>query len=116
MGQGQVVEPAAVRHKLHDDNVTLEEYLYYAKIQRDQERAGLDPLQRGAIANGSELVSQETVGGEKYENGDEKSHQVVTASSSTTSIGNTQIAEDWENASRLARTASWGSMLVSTIS
>jgi hypothetical protein len=109
MGQGQVAEPAAIRHKLHDDSVTLEEYLYYAKIQRDQEKAGIDPIQRGQLTAHSDAGSQELVGGEKYELGDEKKNG-IDIGNNTTTIGDTQNAADWENASRMARTATWGSV------
>lgn len=46
MGEGQVTVPTIIRHKLHDPNVKFEEYLFYAKIQREQEARGLGPAER----------------------------------------------------------------------
>ena len=40
---------------MHDPNIRIEEYFYYAKIQRDQERCGLGPKEREELSNaGSE--------------------------------------------------------------
>ena len=108
MGEGQITVPTAIRRKLHDPNVKFEEYLYYAKIQREQEARGLDPADRARIAAGapeSELVSEndEKKSGEKAS--DETSPKNLVAA------GDPVISSDeWELASRAGRNASWAAV------
>lgn len=112
MGEGHVPVPAEIRHKLHDPNVTLEEYFHYAAIQRDQERQGLDPAQRAVIENGGQpgyighASDADKSSTEKVV--DEKT--VVGATPPTIEHGSIVSAQEWENASRAVRNASWGSM------
>jgi hypothetical protein len=114
MGEGHVPVPAEIRRKLHDPNVTIEEYFHYAAIQRDQERQGLDPAQRAVLENGGQATSIGQVSNidksstEKVV--DEKT--VAAASPPTIEHGSIVTAQEWENASRAVRNASWGSMYV----
>lgn len=104
MGEGQSPTPGVIRHKLHDPNVKIEEYFYYAKLQRAQEKQGLDPAERSRIAGGHDVSSagsEVAMGDEKT---DEKGPQLPR---STTNIVTPQ---EWENASRAARNATWPSM------
>jgi hypothetical protein len=109
MGEGHVIVPATVRHNLHDPNVTIEEYFHYAKIQRDQERQGIEPAQRGAIENGGQSNHLSS-------DGDKSSTEKVVDEKTITGIppkiqhGSIVTANEWENASRAVRNASWGSM------
>lgn len=119
MGDGQVAQPAAIRQRLHDPNIMIEEYLYYAKIQREQERRGLDPAQRTALqmaglvnSSGKSSSDGQPVEDEKREISDEKTPQ------SSNSIGHKIVhpsstvitPAEWENASRASRNATWGAM------
>lgn len=106
MGEGQVPLPGVIRNRLHDPNVMLEEYFYYAKIQRQQEKDGLGPTERAAIA-GHEHVSNESdtaVGGYEEKGENEKRPQLPRADTNLVS------ANEWETASRAARNATWPSM------
>lgn len=105
MGDGQVAVPAATRRKLHDPNIMFEEYLYYAKIQREQERRGLGPKEREELYNGGSEPEQISEVDEK--SGDEKTNptKVVVAGPSAE-----VTPAEWETASRAARNASWASM------
>lgn len=106
MGEGQVPVPGVIRRKLHDPNVKIEEYFYYAKIQRAQERQGLDPAERSRIANGHDVSS---TGSEIAVGSDEKSDEKTRPDLPHTAT-NIVTPSEWENASRAARNATWPSM------
>lgn len=105
MGAGQVDIPLPVRRRLHDESVMLEEYIYYAKIQREQEASGIDPIEREKLFYGRNHSNEDTtdnkIVGEKTA-GDEKTIDVSSSSAATPT--------EWEAASRAARNASWGSV------
>lgn len=42
-GIGEVGVATTVRRNMHDPNVPFEEYLYFAKVQREQEQNGFGP-------------------------------------------------------------------------
>lgn len=106
MGEGQVPVPGVVRHRLHDPNVKIEEYFYYAKIQRQQEKSGLDPVERSRIANGLDShTSSSDVAVGTDEKTDEKSRPELPRTAT-----NIVTPQEWENASRAARNATWPSM------
>jgi hypothetical protein len=107
MGEAQVVVPPAIHRKLHDPSIMLEEYLYYAAIQREQEKRGLGPEER-------ELYYQNLATGQPTEKGadvnaDEK---VVLADdkSPVNSISSAPTPAEWETASRAARNAKWSTV------
>ena len=104
MGQGQVTVPAVTRHKLHDPSVTFEEYLFYAKIQREQEARGLDPAQRGQMALGAPEPEQVSELDEKTSGEKTPPKQVGGGSDPVITPA------EWETASRAARNASWASV------
>lgn len=109
MGEGQVIPPAAIRHKLHDTNVQFEEYIYYAKIQREQEKNGIGPEEREKLRHGtagSELVSARA--------SEEKLADKTDGKVAVSGTVNTTEAAQWETASRAGRNASWAAVYVSS--
>jgi hypothetical protein len=75
MGEGQVPIPAETRRLLHDPSVRLEEYYYFAKIQRAQEKQGLGPAEREKLYHPGTSPSESAVvvsGDEKTAPTDEK--------------------------------------------
>jgi hypothetical protein len=83
----------------------LEEYLYYAKIQREQEAQGLGPEEREAfyqsLAAGNSRNSPDE--------SDEKKEVNEKAPVPTTTYSGPAPAE-WETASRAARNAKWSAV------
>lgn len=105
MEEGQVAVPAAIRRKLHDPNIQFEEYLFYAKIQREEERRGLGPEEREQMYYNTPDSEQSGVNDEK--SGERTpTKEVVTVSASDAIIA----PAEWETASRAARNASWASV------
>lgn len=98
----------AVRQKLHDSNILIEEYLYYAGIQREQERQGIEPDQRAQIARSEShrITTPELV----TKGGLESINDKGTEAAATTTIDSLISDEDWDNATRAFRNASWISM------
>ena len=107
MGEGQVTVPAAIRHKLHDPNVKFEEYLYYAKIQREQEKRGLGPKEREEMFNGGAEPEQISDASGIDEKSGEKTPPITAVIPGPTSE---VTPAEWETASRAARNAGWASM------
>jgi hypothetical protein len=106
--------PSAGRRKLHDPSVLIEEYFYYADIQREQERQGIDPEQRAQLARSAsrQILSDVQSSNRLVDKGgfgsvDDKDN--VLPEVSGTEEG-TVSDEDWENAARAFRNASWISM------
>jgi hypothetical protein len=104
--------PPPILRKLHDPNILIEEYIYYADIQRDQEKRGLDPEQRAqqarseeahAISGTSARIDASEKGPKEDQFPDRNSNEEPVAASLLTD-------EDWENAARAYRNASWISM------
>lgn len=121
-GVGEVNVPTTVRRNLHDPNVPFEEYLYYAKIQREQEKNGLGPEERERMYQeylaGVDHVAGKEIGNEKHalpeiENEktepqpvDESKPSSITKAAHSSFVG----AGEWETASRAARNATWGAV------
>jgi hypothetical protein len=110
MGEGQVAVPAPVRRKLHDPNIKIEEYFYYARIQRDQERQGLGPKEREEMYQGSSPEAESQNGGSGIGSGDEKVSEKTNTAVAIPQSGAVVSPNEWESASRAVRNASWGSM------
>ncbi|PQE31881.1 amino acid transporter protein [Rutstroemia sp. NJR-2017a WRK4] len=119
---GEVAVPTPVRRKMHDPNVQFEEYLYYARIQREQERQGLGPgererMYREAITGVDATSAKESGDEEKKaiaESGDEKTSEPVNEKTTTASVVHSAShvsAGEWESASRAARNATWGAVV-----
>ncbi|KAF7942939.1 uncharacterized protein EAE97_006393 [Botrytis byssoidea] len=122
-GVGEVNVPTTVRRNLHDPNVPFEEYLYYAKIQREQEKNGLGPEERERMYQeylaGVDQVAGKEIGNEKHalpeiENEkaepqpvDESKPSSITKAANPSFVG----AGEWETASRAARNATWGAVV-----
>ncbi len=70
----------------------------YAKIQREQERQGLTPEERGHIAASAARDSTP-----ENASGDEKTTEKAPAAVSASAV----TATEWETASRATRNASW---------
>ncbi|RAL61634.1 hypothetical protein DID88_002703 [Monilinia fructigena] len=103
-GVGEVEIATTVRRNMHDPNVPFEEYLYFAKIQREQEKNGLGPEERERMYQehlaGVDNVARKEIGDEKKalpDIGDEKKEPQATG--------------EWETASRAARNATWGAVV-----
>ncbi|KAF8852498.1 hypothetical protein BDZ45DRAFT_108747 [Acephala macrosclerotiorum] len=107
MGEGQVPVPGVIRRRLHDPDVKIEEYFYYAKIQREQEKSGLDPAERSRIANG---LDSHTSGSDVAVGSDEKTDEKSRPELPRTAT-NIVTPQEWENASRAARNATWPSIV-----
>jgi hypothetical protein len=108
MGEGQVPVPGVIRTRLHDPNVLIEEYFYYAKIQRQQEKDGLDPTERARIADGQQVSSNGSdiaVNNGYDEKGDHEKRPDLPRTAT-----NIVTPNEWETASRAARNATWPSM------
>ena len=110
MGEGQVAVPAAIRRPLRNPNVKFEEYLYYARIQREQERRGLDSREREEIYQGIAREAESPNGGSATVVGDEKANEKSATSVTIPPPGPAVTAGAWEFASRAVRNASWGSI------
>lgn len=108
MSEGVVPMPLETRKKLHDPSILIEEYYYYAKIQRDLEKRGLGPAEREAYYNGahsgslSESDAPAIVGDEKNEK---------SATPNLPAPGSIVTPAEWETASRAARNATWGAIV-----
>ncbi|OJJ68378.1 hypothetical protein ASPBRDRAFT_32979 [Aspergillus brasiliensis CBS 101740] len=101
-----------------DPNVTLEEYMYWAKIERqleeDENRQYV--LERGPLTVGKVIKNRFSKGvhHEREKNGAQKPPQiggekgmVASAPSDSSSV---VTDEEWRNAARALRTASWGTV------
>jgi hypothetical protein len=108
MGDGQVNVPTLIREKLHDTSIQFEEYLFYAKIQREQEARGLDPAEREALRLGGpepEIVDEKSSDKEASEK--EAGQKAIAAAQNNSA----EISvSEWETASRAGRNASWAAM------
>lgn len=122
MGDGQVQQPAAIHQRLHDPRVMIEEYLYYAKLQREQERQGLGPGERTALQlaglrnpaapNVSEKTSSDGNGVVDDEKRNISTETPVHHGQNTVTMDSNHLIApaEWENASRAARNATWGAV------
>ena len=106
---GQVVQDTYNRpqaRKLHDANVTLEEYMYYAQKTREEEKTLESPqLQWRTLLSGKKKKNNVNTESNGEGEGPKRSADV--------NLGNPanrlEISdEEWTNASRAFRTASWG--------
>jgi len=113
MSEGVVAVPAQVRHKLHDPNVMIEEYFYYARIQREQEKQGLGPVERQALFEGRDLGEPGTPSNSSGTAVDEKIGEIDATPVAPIDPQTIVTGSEWETASRAVRNASWGSMFVS---
>jgi hypothetical protein len=86
------VDLGVSHRKMHDPSIYLEEYMYYAKIQREQERQGLSPDERGNIAVG-QATSQSMSGSGDEKTGEKASAVIAPATAPLVS------PSEWENAS-----------------
>ena len=104
--------PPAVRRKFYDPSILLEEYFYYADIQREQERQGIDPEERAQIARStSHLRKTESTVNPTAKDGEKSADEKMNGVAAVTGTKESIITdEDWENAARAYRNASWISM------
>jgi len=114
MAEGVIAVPVANRHRLHDPSVTLEEYYYYAKIQREQEKRGLGPKEREDYYNGlskPESPGHTSDGSTTTPSMDEKTDEKHVSTGIVARPSEAAVSPaEWETASRAARNATWGSM------
>lgn len=104
--------PPPIRRKLHDPHILIEEYIYYANIQRDQEKQGVDPEQRAQLARSAEphVISQMSARVDATEKEVKGDQFVDNNSNDERATPSLLTDEDWENAARAYRNASWISM------
>lgn len=121
-GIGEVGVATTVRRNMHDPNVPFEEYLYFAKVQREQEQNGLGPDERERmyqeyLAGVNNVAGMET-GDEKEalaEAGQEKTELQPSDESKPSSVTKARdvshvSAGERETASRADRNATWGAV------
>lgn len=87
--------PPRERH-VHDSGVTFEEYSFYAQRTREEQRLEESPQWQWRTVFSSRKKTADTSEEEHNRNGP-TSNQIVTD-------------EEWTNASRALRTASWGAV------
>jgi hypothetical protein len=117
-GIAQLSTPAL--RNLHDPSVTIEEYFYWAKITREQQRstpAVKTPARKFLSFGKRDAVSSTITGSDPTKSGhgnkglgtatDEKTNDAETPAISRPSV---VTEEEWMQASRAARTATWGSI------
>ena len=105
-GSGAVVQSTYIKpqaRKLHDSNITFEEYNYYAEKTREEEKHVESPK-----LNLRALWSRKTKNDAGAEaNGESKQINLNLAKEEN----RMQVSdEEWTNASRAFRTASWGAV------
>lgn len=123
--------PQSLLRKLHDPNVSFEEYIHYASITRAEERAdyasGVQGEENGFFKRfrktGATFESATTDASTAHKRplDDEKLALEKTGtmktggSNSPTNASRAIVSTDeWEQASRAARTASWGAVFCKT--
>ena len=98
------IKPQA--RKLHDENVTFEEYHYYALRTREEEKHLESPKLNWMALLNRKKPEHEVASQEDPNLGAAHHHTELNYSSKEQRI---QISdEEWRNASRAFRTASWG--------
>jgi hypothetical protein len=117
-GIAQLLTPAL--RNLHDPSVTIEEYFYWAKITREQQRSistVKTPARKFLAFGKRDAVSPTITGSDPTQSGhfnkglgaatDEKTNDAETPA-----IGRPVAVteEEWMQAARAARTATWGSI------
>lgn len=119
-GPGIAELPTPVLRNLHDPSVTIEEYFYWAKITREQQR-GIPTIKTPArkfLSFGKrDAVSSSIVGSDPTKPG-HSNKGLGTATDEKTSDSEAPAVvrpaavteEEWIQASRAARTATWGSI------
>jgi hypothetical protein len=89
--------------KPHDPDVTFEEYYYYAQRTREEEKTLESP-----VLNWREVVLRKKSGHDAG-NKEPGAHTSLTEENFANSSNRLEISdEEWTNASRAYRTASWG--------
>lgn len=86
---------APSERKIHDSNVTFEEYHYYAQRTREEQRLLPSPQWQWRTVFSSKKKPADAV---------EEKHEAAP------SAGGVITEEEWSNASRAFRTASWGAV------
>jgi hypothetical protein len=119
-GPGIAQLPTPALRNLHDPSVTIEEYFYWAKITREQQR-GIPPVKTPArkfLSFGKrDAVSSNITGSEPTQSGQSNKEPVAATDEKTNDSEAPAISrpaavteEEWIQASRAARTATWGSI------
>lgn len=102
--QSTYIKPQA--RKLHDPDITLEEYLYYAQKTREEEKSLSSPKLRWAEVLQRKKQPHDVGGADAVAASAEKSHSEVNFANPEARLRISD--EEWSNASRAFRTASWG--------
>lgn len=108
--------PQGVLRKLHDPNITLEEYLHFASLTRAEEISNSHITTNEANEDGffsrfkkSNKAVAPMAGG-VVASEDEKSGEKRGSTSPVSDPRAMISVDEWEQASRAARTASWGAV------
>lgn len=117
-GIAQLSTPAL--RNLHDPSVTIEEYFYWAKITREEQRniPTVKTPARKLLSFGKHDAASTTITGTDPTKSETSQKVLGTATDEKTgepeapaNVGRAAVTEDeWLQASRAARTATWGSV------
>jgi hypothetical protein len=119
-GPGTAELPTPVLRNLHDPSVTIEEYFYWAKITREHQR-GIPtvktPARKYLSFGKKDAISSTIPGSDPTTSGHSNKGLVAAAADKTSDSEAPAISrpaavteEEWIQASRAARTATWGSI------
>jgi len=119
-GPGIAQLPTPALRNLHDPSVTIEEYFYWAKITRAQQRdiPTLKAPARKFLSFGKRDAVSPTIAGSDPTKSEHSAEGVDAATNEKTRDSEAPVtsrpaavtAEEWIQASRAARTATWGSI------
>lgn len=117
-GIAQLSTPAL--RNLHDPSVTIEEYFYWAKITREEQKSipAVKTPARKLLSFGKHDAASSTITGSDPTKSETSKKVLGTATDEKTgeseppaNAGTVVVTEDeWLQASRAARTATWGSV------
>jgi hypothetical protein len=119
-GPGIAELPTPALRNLHDPSVTIEEYFYWAKITREQQR-GIPtvktPARKFLSFGKKDAISSTIAGSDPTTSGHSNKGLDAAADEKTSDSEAPAISrpaavteEEWIQASRAARTATWGSI------
>ena len=115
-GEGIANLSRRTMRNLHDPNVTFEEYLHYAAISRADEarEAGGNHVMSilpGKYGRKNQIASDEPVGAISSKGASDKETEVSQGGTSPSRAPAYSVSDaEWMQASRAARTATWGAI------
>lgn len=119
-GPGIAELPTPALRNLHDPSVTIEEYFYWAKITREEEKSipkVKSPVRKLLSSGKRDTASTTITGTDPTKSGLSKqasggaTNEKLSDSETPPNARPVAVTEDeWLNAARAARTATWGSI------